>query len=189
MNRENLEHLLRAACAITQKNRFLIVGSQAIIGVVDNPPGILGLSMEADLVVWDAPELTDLVEGSLGELSPFHETFGYYAQGVGLETAVLPVGWQERLVPISSHTGPALGLALDPADLVVSKLVAGREKDAPFVAAVFEHALTQPEIVRTRLRQLPASRLAHYGLSVEDVEARLDRIISAPGKFAGVAPR
>ena len=30
----------------------------------------------------------------------FHDTFGYYAQGVVESTAQLPAGWQERLVPI-----------------------------------------------------------------------------------------
>ena len=28
----------------------------------------------------------------------FHDTFGYYAQGVVESTARLPAGWQERLV-------------------------------------------------------------------------------------------
>ena len=139
MNRENLEHILRAASAITRQNRFLIIGSQSIIGVVDDPPGVLGASMEADIVALDAPELTDLVEGSLGELSMFHETFGYYAQAVGLETAILPNGWEKRLKPIQSPLSPAVGLALDPADLAVAKLAAGREKDGPFVAALFIH--------------------------------------------------
>ncbi len=34
----------------------------------------------------------DLIDGSIGELSPFHETFGYYAHGLGPETAALPAG-------------------------------------------------------------------------------------------------
>lgn len=33
-----------------------------------------------------------MIDGSIGELSPFHETFGYYAQGVDETTAVLPEG-------------------------------------------------------------------------------------------------
>lgn len=40
----------------------------------------------------------DLLDGSIGELSMFHETFGYYAQGVVETTVVLPSGWRERLV-------------------------------------------------------------------------------------------
>ena len=41
-----------------------------------------------------------LIDGSIGEASMFHDTFGYYAQGVVESTAQLPAGWQERLVPI-----------------------------------------------------------------------------------------
>ena len=37
----------------------------------------------------------DLIDGSIGEASMFHETFGYYAQGVVERTAVLPDGWRE----------------------------------------------------------------------------------------------
>jgi hypothetical protein len=33
----------------------------------------------------------------------FHETFGYYAHGVGEETAILPASWRERLVPLRNE--------------------------------------------------------------------------------------
>ena len=63
-------------------------------------------------------------------LSPFHETFGYYAHGVGPETAMLPSGWRERVIRFESeHTGGTVGLCLAPEDLAVSKLLAGREKE------------------------------------------------------------
>lgn len=179
MNRENLEHILRAAAAITRQNRFLIVGSQSIIGVVNDPPGVLGASMEADIMAMDAPELTDLVEGSLGELSMFHETFGYYAQAVGLETAILPDGWEKRLITIQSSLSPAVGLALDPADLAVAKLAAGREKDGPFVTALFKHKLADPAVVQARIPTVPAARLAVYGLTTRVLEERLKRIPGA----------
>ena len=35
------------------------------------------------------PELAELIEGAIGEGSPFHDQFGYYAQGVGPETAII----------------------------------------------------------------------------------------------------
>ena len=137
----------------------------------------------------DAPELTDLVEGSLGELSMFHETFGYYAQAVGLETAILPGGWEKRLKPIESPHSTAVGLALDPADLAVAKLAAGREKDGPFVAALLAHRFADPAIVRARIQEIPAARLAACGLSVPVLEKRLERVtpraqssfVSGPG--------
>jgi hypothetical protein len=31
--------------------------------------------------------------GALGDGSPFHAAFGYYAHGVGPETAKAPAGW------------------------------------------------------------------------------------------------
>lgn len=46
--------------------------------------------MEADVYPRNKPELADLIDGSIGEGSPFHTSFGYYAQGVGADTAVLP---------------------------------------------------------------------------------------------------
>ena len=69
----------------------------------------------------------------------FHETFEYYAQAVGVETVILPSGCETRLKPIQGPLSPAVGLTLDPADFAVAKLAAGREKDGPFVAALFSH--------------------------------------------------
>jgi hypothetical protein len=77
MKRADLEHILRAASAITKQTRFLVLGSQAIVGVLPEPSGVLGMSMEADLFPIDDPKVTDLIDGSIGESSPFHETFGY----------------------------------------------------------------------------------------------------------------
>lgn len=162
MRREDLEHILRAASAITKQNRFLVVGSQAIIGVMPAPAGVLGYSMEVDLVPIDAPDLADLIDGSLGELSPFHDTFGYYAQGVGLETAVLPHGWDHRLHRIEDPISGAVGLCLDPEDLAASKRVAGREKDLDFIAAMLELGIIRLEHIKTRIAELPAERLRPY---------------------------
>jgi hypothetical protein len=55
--------------------------------------------VEADLAVFDDPdgELADRISGAIGELSSFDQAFGYHADGVGLETAILPAGWQARL--------------------------------------------------------------------------------------------
>jgi hypothetical protein len=33
------------------------------------------------------PDRADLIDGTIGELSPFHATYGYYAHGVGESTA------------------------------------------------------------------------------------------------------
>jgi hypothetical protein len=90
------------------------------------------------------------------EASPFHQTFGYYAHGVGEETAVLPAGWKDRLIPIQNeNTGGGAGLCLEVHDLAVSKLVAGREKDLRFIEALLKHGLARPDIIRERLKSTP----------------------------------
>lgn len=76
----------------------MIIGSQAILGSFPDAPEELLASMEADVYPKDAPERSILIDGAIGELSVFHETFGYYAHGVDESTAVLPDGWKDRLV-------------------------------------------------------------------------------------------
>ena len=97
MTREELEHIIRASADITGQYEFIIVGSQAILGAVPNPEPVFTMSAEADIYPLQAPELSDRIDGAIGEGSQFHETHGYYAQGVGPETAVLPAGWLQRV--------------------------------------------------------------------------------------------
>jgi len=103
MTRDQLEHLIRAAAVIADDDAIVIIGSQAILGQFPVAPEPMRASMEADLFPLHHPERADLIEGSIGELSPFHQTFGYYAQGVSEETAVLPLGWKERLVVVRNE--------------------------------------------------------------------------------------
>lgn len=173
MNREQLEHILRAASAITKQGRFIVVGSQSIVGALSDPPGVLGYSAEADIYPLDAPELADLIDGSIGEGSPFHETFGYYAQGVGPETAVLPDGWQYRLNQVRDPITLADGFCLDPTDMAVSKLVAWREKDKEFLGVMLESKLIHRDELERRASQVPQSRLSEYGLTPADLTQRI----------------
>ncbi len=89
----------------------------------------LCVSTEADVYPKNRPERSDLIDGSIGEGSPFHEAYGYYAQGVGEETATLPEGWKDRLVPVrNANTRGATGWCLEAHDLVLSKYVAARRR-------------------------------------------------------------
>lgn len=152
MTRPQLEHILRAAGAITGADRFIVIDSQAVLGSFPDAPRELLMSVEADVLSPRSSEDTDLVEGSIGELSPFHRTFGYYAHGVGADTATLPKGWQDRLVKLNTPaTGNVTGLCLDVHDLAVSKLVAGREKDASFVNTLVRERLADPDTIAARL--------------------------------------
>lgn len=156
MKREHLEHLLRACGDIVNDNQILVIGSQAILGQFPNAPESLRASVEADLVPLNHPERTDLIDGTIGELSPFHETYGYYAQGVSKDTAVLPPGWEDRLVRlVNPNTRGVTGLCLEAHDLAIAKLVAGRDKDRTFVRDLVQHRLVDPSTLLTRLVDTP----------------------------------
>ena len=142
MTRLQLEHIIRAATQIADDNELVIVGSQAILGAFPDAPESLCVSVEADVYPRTCPERADLIDGTIGEGSPFHETFGYYAQGVGVRTAVLAPGWEARLIAVSNpNTRGAIGWCLDPRDIVLSKLVAGREKDLRYAREALRHGL------------------------------------------------
>jgi hypothetical protein len=133
MQRSELEHIIRAVSAVTKERDFIIVGSQAILGSKPDAPRTLRRSMEADIYPKDKPELSDLINGNIGELTHFHDTHGYYAHGIEPEVLVLSKGWQERLIPVTNeNTQGATGWCLDVHDLAYSKLAAGREKDLSY---------------------------------------------------------
>lgn len=107
MERAQMDHIIGAAAEITGEREFIIIGSQAILGndEVDAPPSLL-VSMEADIYPAKAPEKAILIDGSLGDGSRFHPTYGYYAHGIGPETAKAPAGWQNRLIEVPIEPRP-----------------------------------------------------------------------------------
>lgn len=78
--------------------------------------------------------------------------FSIYAQGVGPETAILPQGWQQRLVRVQTPaTSPAIGLCLEVHDLAVSKYIAGRPKDLEYTRELMRHGMTKKKVLMERL--------------------------------------
>ena len=152
MTRSDLEHLIRAAGKIAGERELVIIGSQAVLGQFPEAQGILSRSMEADLYPLSRPELADGIDGAIGEGSAFHRTHGYYAQGVGPDTATLPKNWRKRLVRIENpNTGGFAGLCLEVHDLAISKYVAGREKDREFTRALARYEMTNKVTLLDRL--------------------------------------
>ena len=159
MNREQLAHVVRAAATITGDGDIVIIGSQSILGAADVGllPEEATMSMEADVAFRDDIDANkaDAVDGAIGELSQFHETYGYYAQGVEIRTAVLPAGWEDRAEIFDGpDSRPGFARCLEPHDLVVSKLVAGREKDISFARALIEHGFVSVATLHERAEML-----------------------------------
>lgn len=156
MRRDQLEHLIRAAAQIADDDQIVIVGSQAILGAHPEAPEDLLRSVEADLYPREFPDRAIVIDGAIGEGSPFHETFGYYAHGVGPETSTLAPGWEDRLVPVRNpNTRDATGLCLEPNDAVAAKLVAGRDHDVAFATSALRAGIVDEATLRERLGGVP----------------------------------
>jgi hypothetical protein len=150
MKKQQLDHVLRAAGRITGEKRFLIIGSQSLHGKHPDLPDDIARSAEVDLIATGHIERTEWLN-AIGQDSPFHETFGYYADPVDETTATLPKGWKRRLIALSpGDTEGVKGLCLDPHDLAIAKYVARREKDLIFTGELARRGITD----RKRLLEL-----------------------------------
>ena len=157
MTRAQLEHVIRAASSIADDGEIVVLGSQAILGRHPEAPPALCVSQDVDLYPKNHPDRSELVDGAIGELSAFHETFGYYAHGVGPETAILPAGWESRLVRVEGPgTAGAVGLCLEPHDLAISKLMAGRDKDLEYLRVAAFSGLLDCDTLRRLIEATPA---------------------------------
>jgi hypothetical protein len=178
MKRSELEHLIRAAGRIAGTREIVVIGSQAVLGQFPEAPIALRRSMEADLYPRSRPGLADKVDGAIGEGSRFHAQYGYYAQGIAPDTAMLPRGWQRRLVRVeNANTDGYAGLCLEVHDLAISKYAAGREKDLKFTRELARNKMTDK---RTLLKRLAATRLDTA--LARAARGRIERNFPSPGR-------
>ncbi len=156
MTRTQLEHLIRASGEIAHEAELIVIGSQSILGAIPDPPRSLTMSMEADLYPsGDAAKAQD-IDGAIGEGSAFHDEFGYYAQGVGPETAILPASWRSRVHRIQNeNTRGIRALCLDPHDLALAKYAAGRAKDLEFNLEMARHGIVRQDLLEKLVAEMP----------------------------------
>jgi hypothetical protein len=151
----------------------LIIGSQAAHGSITKDFPALNLSIETDIAILGDTDgkMADLIDGSIGEASMFQETFGYYAQGVEPQTAILPEGWKQRLVAFSSpETNGVIAQCLELHDLWVSKAMAGRAKDRKYCEELLKRKYVKPETLHERLRMLKGQTTEKIALAQAWVE-------------------
>jgi hypothetical protein len=170
MKKQQLDHVLRAAGRITGEKQVVIVGSQSLHGRYPDAADEIVHSAEVDLIAKNAPLRTEWLN-VIGQDSPFHEEFGYYADPVDETTATLPRGWKGRLVNLPpGDTEGVRGLCLDPHDLAISKYVARREKDRAFTRELARRGLVDRERLLALLEKTPVS---------DDVRTRIRADIAA----------
>lgn len=176
MDRPNLEHILRAAGSATGHKTFVVIGSAAIFLWSEDVPFNMAMSREADLFAVDvereaAERISDDLDAILGQASSFDAEFGYYCDGVGEETAIMPADWRERAKTYSSPaTGGVTAIVPHPTDLALAKLCAGREKDMDWLASAIGDRLVRIDDLMDGLEGLPINRVSG-GIAV--LQARL----------------
>jgi len=174
MRRDQLEHAIRTACQIIERDEVIVVGSQAILATFseDELPPEATMSVEIDILPManDNDEiglLADLIEEAAGEFSSFEQVHGFSIDGLDMDTAVLAHGWRGRLIRIQNANTAApsgrplfTGWCLDKEDLSVAKLCALREKDRNFVAALLDARLIDADVLVQRLATVPEQHRA-----------------------------
>ena len=156
MKPSQVGRVLPAAAAITQELSFAVVGSQAILLAFPDAPQELLVSRELDLYPALNPGKADLIDGAIGAMSSFDETFGYHADGVGPETAVMPPDWETRSQLF--YVGEVTAICPEVHDLAVSKCVAAREKDADFIRVLLRHQMIGIELLLERISKVDAGK-------------------------------
>jgi hypothetical protein len=160
LNRDRVDHILRAAGAITGRAKFVLIGSAAIAAWRADIPDIMAMSRDVDLFAYDTPDAEDVADqlsGAIGQASQFDAEFGYYCDGVDELTAILPTDWEVRARAYSSPaTNGVEALAPEPNDIALSKAVAWRSKDIAWLRAAIAHRIVDVETMCARIDHLPA---------------------------------
>src|SRR5450432_2563872 len=121
MKKQQVDHILRAAGKLTGEKQFVIIGSQSLHGKYPDLADDILQSAEVDLIAKNEAARAEWLN-AIGQDSPFHEQFGYYADPVEDGTATLPAGWKGRLVNLPpGDTEGVQGLCLEPHDLAIAK--------------------------------------------------------------------
>jgi hypothetical protein len=180
VRRPDFEHVIAAAAAISGEDEIVVIGSQSIWGSVEDPPEAMVRSLEADVYPRRDPSRAEEIDGALGDGSQFQQTYGYYAHGVGPETAKAPSGWVDRLVTVEvrrrpGQSGYVRALCQERHDLVLAKCVAGRERDWEFARAALAAGVVESAPLLALIERMPIeeARQAHLRAMLEGLRKQV----------------
>ncbi|MCX6852800.1 MAG: DUF6036 family nucleotidyltransferase [Verrucomicrobia bacterium] len=157
MRIEALKHLATSAAALAPETTIVVFGSASAFATYPE----LGLECElykqtkdADLIFepWEQ-SLGQALNNAVGKTSSFYDHFGYYADIISPAAFDnFPPGFRDRLVPLE---GCPRVFALDPHDMAVAKLFAGRPKDIRLLSFLFATDRLDEAKVRKMLWDTP----------------------------------
>jgi hypothetical protein len=165
--KEDLARVVRVIAREFKTDTVIIIGSQAILMSWPDAPEIMRGTLEIDAYpgnakAWeieqasnaDGPvEASEHINGLFGEGSQFHETHGFYIDGVDELTAKLPRDWQTRakVLRFDVDGTSVKTIAPSPDDLIVSKLARLDDKDRDFVVAYHHERSLDIELIERRI--------------------------------------
>jgi hypothetical protein len=136
---EDLERVVRTLAREFQTNEVFIIGSQAILASMPDAPDLARESPEIDAFpgnarIWEIAQeeiepgvryiASEHIFKNFGFGSQFHETHGFFIDGVDEATATFPRGWKSRALKAEIEVDGKVveGIAPSAVDLIVSKL-------------------------------------------------------------------
>jgi hypothetical protein len=172
MRRRELQHIILEVGERFALTEIFVIGSSAILAVLPDPPeGVLTATRDVDIIPPndENERMADQISYVIGEASPFDVEYGYHAQGVSLKTPTYaPHGWQARTIDVS--VGKIVAHCMEPHDVVLSKLGAGREKDLEFAHAAAALGLVEQSVLLRHLSLVPTTA-EHTRLIAERIAA------------------
>jgi len=157
MRVEALKHMAGVALAITRGGRIIVFGSSSLLGSVpdaDQRFELVRRSLDADFILdpFD-DQIARVAQDALGVDTEFERQFGYHADIVRpMAFENFPPGWEARLKPLEDCAGV---FCLEPHDMAVAKLFAGRPKDITLLADLMREGLLDVEVLAKRLFDTP----------------------------------
>jgi hypothetical protein len=178
LRRADIDHILRAAAALSDHGRFVLVGTGAVILTARHMPVSMMMTQEIDIYadgIADPDPISDLIDASIGRDSQFHRTFSYYCDGVSPGTAIMPEGWRDRATEYVTPDGQVTAICPGANDIAVAKLCAWREKDRDWL----REAIGAGIVDRPRIGGLFQAGMPENAPDIGELTRRLDALTPA----------
>ena len=153
-NLDAVLHVARALSEITGRKELVVVGSAAVIAAMVEMNGNDFGTEDVDIFSLDSDDEERFIDEAeiIGRDSKFHETHGYYADGVGPKTAIMPADWKTRAEARNVPGAPGVVLWVpDMNDVALAKLCAWRDKDIQWLKIAVKEGVIEPAVMASRL--------------------------------------
>lgn len=157
MQLQALNHTATAAAALVPEVRIIVFGSASAFATFPDLAEVTAIyenTNDADFILdpW-SEELGRMLTKCIGKESAFFQMYGYHADIVRPSAFdSFPPDFRDRLVPLQ---GCPRVFALDPHDMAVAKLFAGRPKDIRLLAFLLKTKRLDEQRVRKLLWNTP----------------------------------